>query len=749
MKKYFVLLAVIVALALASAASTTGFDAVAISCNAVATTGACATYNVSAPDFVHIPSVQSFTWQTIFAGGTATSISVTLEGSVDGTTWTTLDTSTSTSGETRTKSTAAVLFFRCNVGTYSTNGTTLTCQIMPTRATGGGAGDNLGTAIASDIVALFSTCSGTEYLGADGACHTGSGAGEFSALTGGSNTAAAMVVGSGASLAPSGTGKLTDGGPVFYAEWYGVTGTNDQTPINAALTAACSAGGGTVQLLAKTYNIVSATAPITIPCSYVNLNGVAMGFSSTGSAGGSVIKDTSATGDMIQVVGTGANCASGALIGNTVRNLELFRTVAPTAGYGINLTDSCWPIVENVNGYDAGTSSEYHSGTANSYIQHVQWYYALASGSTRNGVELDGSTANNSTDLENVEVANGVGSGLHVRGLYMHGSLINDLWTHNFQTSLVDYGVYVDGSGASTRIAADDVHFQESILDGSRVSAYYITGLTTSAGGLVEINGGWADSISTATSPNIDIESSSGVNVQGVEIRDGATTPQGAVKIASSTGISIRGLSIVYNTSSAANVIDLEGSSDNIIAENNVYTASGSAASDIYLGTTSTRNVISGNSLYGYQTTGIVVNDSGSINNILYPNNIDTTHMAAYTDAGVNNNWGVAPFGTGSSFSFLPPSGIYVCTTTCTVTPPVPKAGYQFCAFNGDNVSTVITLAALGSSAFYENTARTGYGTVGTGTFTSGGAAKDFVCIVGLDATHYITTSFNGTWTAH
>lgn len=36
---------------------------------------------------------------------------------------------------------------------------------------GGGGGDGLGTAVAADIVALFSTCTGTKYLGADGACH--------------------------------------------------------------------------------------------------------------------------------------------------------------------------------------------------------------------------------------------------------------------------------------------------------------------------------------------------------------------------------------------------------------------------------------------------------------------------------------------------------------------------------------------------------------------------------------------------
>lgn len=103
---------------------------------------------------------------------------------------------------------------------------------------------------------------------------------------------------------------------------------------------------------------------------------------------------------------------------------------------------------------------------------------------------------------------------------------------------------------------------------------------------------------------------------------------------------------------------------------------------------------------------------------------------------------------TGTSISLVAPRQYYVCTGTCTVTPPVPVAGYEFCVFNDDNVATVITLAALGSSARYEATARTSYGTAGTGTLISSGAAADYVCLVGRDSTHYLTTSFKGTWTA-
>lgn len=90
-----------------------------------------------------------------------------------------------------------------------------------------------------------------------------------------------------------------------------------------------------------------------------------------------------------------------------------------------------------------------------------------------------------------------------------------------------------------------------------------------------------------------------------------------------------------------------------------------------------------------------------------------------------------------------------VCTSTCTVTVPAPAPGAQYCVYNDDNVSTVITLAAIGSSASYENQARTAYGTAGTGTLISGGAVGDQVCIVYRDATHYTTLATVGTWTAN
>lgn len=134
--KILTIIAILVSLPVLALAAETGFNEIAVSCDGVTTTGACSAFNVHPPDYVHIPSVESFTWQVTISGGTATSLTVTLQGSMDSSTWTTLDTSTNTSGELRSKASAAVKFFRCNVGTYSRNGTNLTCTIMPTQSTG-------------------------------------------------------------------------------------------------------------------------------------------------------------------------------------------------------------------------------------------------------------------------------------------------------------------------------------------------------------------------------------------------------------------------------------------------------------------------------------------------------------------------------------------------------------------------------------------------------------------------------------
>lgn len=70
----------------------------------------------------------------------------------------------------------------CGTGTVTSSGSPVAGNVAKfTAAT------NIAPAAATDIVALFSTCSGTQYLGADGACHTASAAAPLTLASGGTS----------------------------------------------------------------------------------------------------------------------------------------------------------------------------------------------------------------------------------------------------------------------------------------------------------------------------------------------------------------------------------------------------------------------------------------------------------------------------------------------------------------------------------------------------------------------------------
>src|SRR5690348_12002503 len=93
-----------------------------------AATGIGAGVAYSVPESPSRGLLQSFGWQTVVAG-TFSAISVTLEGSLDGTNWTVLDTSTKPAGEYRQITGTPVQFIRANVGTF-TGGTSVTVLLV-------------------------------------------------------------------------------------------------------------------------------------------------------------------------------------------------------------------------------------------------------------------------------------------------------------------------------------------------------------------------------------------------------------------------------------------------------------------------------------------------------------------------------------------------------------------------------------------------------------------------------------------
>lgn len=101
----------------------------------------------------------------------------------------------------------------------------------------------------------------------------------------------------------------------------------------------------------------------------------------------------------------------------------------------------------------------------------------------------------------------------------------------------------------------------------------------------------------------------------------------------------------------------------------------------------------------------------------------------------------------GTSITLSAPAGYGICTGACTVTLPVPAAGYTFCIYDDDAVTSAITINNPGTGVMFGLTDRSGYGTATTGTAVSTAGTNSQICFYGRDATHYSVGSFTGTWT--
>src|ERR1017187_750329 len=131
MKKLILLAALVAGMVnFASAQSLYAPGTLALSCNAVTTTGPCASMVLPGNSLAI-----GVTWQLSYDTGTASGISTTLRGSNDNSTWTVLDTNTACvttggSGCSRSLTVTAYKYLDCNVGTY-TKGTTnnLSCGL--------------------------------------------------------------------------------------------------------------------------------------------------------------------------------------------------------------------------------------------------------------------------------------------------------------------------------------------------------------------------------------------------------------------------------------------------------------------------------------------------------------------------------------------------------------------------------------------------------------------------------------------
>lgn len=96
------------------------------------------------------------------------------------------------------------------------------------------------------------------------------------------------------------------------------------------------------------------------------------------------------------------------------------------------------------------------------------------------------------------------------------------------------------------------------------------------------------------------------------------------------------------------------------------------------------------------------------------------------------------------------PREYFLCSTatTCNVTLPIPATGNEFCIRMDDNVSANIVLSNI-TNVYFENPARTGFGSVSHGLKTTTGTVTNQICVLGRDTTHYVVMSLTGDWGAN
>lgn len=401
------------------------------------------------------------------------------------------------------------------------------------------------------------------------------------------------------------------------AEWFGAVAngsTDNCTPIQNALNSLTS---GQVVLQTGQYNH---SCTFSISSSNVGITGQGMRVTNNliySNPHASVLMNTSAGNDSIDVLGN----APSAYIGfNRFDHFDIERNQVPTGtAAGLSLSDTYGVTVESVgiqdsirNIYVHGTGSQ-----GNGFIQNSVfiWGYNGVTETSGNvyGMYVDSTDGLQSPSFRvrnSFAAANSL-TGVNSVGAEFVGTAINDQMFYGFETAGVSYGEYINQTGAGSVIASSDMHFFGTINDGCGVSCFYITGIQLNGGAGVEINGGYDQP--AAASPAIDIESSSGVRILGVQF----------------------GVQTAANMSACV----LVNSSGNILISSNL--CQGAKVYGFELNTTS-QMAITGNTLIGNNDTGGLISLVNSSYNTIMSNTLSGLGKSMVIDSNSNANAGIS-----------------------------------------------------------------------------------------------------------
>jgi len=551
-------------------------------------------------------------------------------------------------------------------------------------------------------------------------------AGQVLTLTGNvqAPVGALFILGSGASV------NLGKQNPVTPVEWFGAVGdysgsgsggTDNTVAFNACATAV---GPHQCLLQALKYKVSGVT---TITQSSVGFSGTSNGAITTAIANAnaanvpaSAIYNTSATADTIVAISP-TGVYTNPISFNNFSNFTLMRTVAASvSGTGCPLGPSGLSIQ-----FDGGFSVDRvwsEDSACNFYFQNAA---SIGTGYVQNSGSLWG--------------ANGFNPGTAVAGFYLNGAFgtesfrlrdstsqivtpgfssvtsygfiakgvdLNDIMIRGFETEFQTYGIYIFNTAPGGNTAGD-IHIIDCITDTFYNTGIYLNGLTTAAESNVEIKGGWLSTV-FFPSTGLDIENSAGITVSNLAMNGLGSAGAIGIKAVNSSRLAINSNNLLTYPVAG---IQLNTVSDSTITGNALSAVSGQPTTTFISGAAVTYTSITSNTIGGYGTTGISLDNNSNNNtvqNVVDPSNITT----AVVNVGAGNFLPAASWPPlGATPTFTPNAGEIASGATVTT---ACSGGSPFASLGTTAVAgaTGVTVSATGP--VYGSCQGSGYFTTGT-----------------------------------
>lgn len=441
-------------------------------------------------------------------------------------------------------------------------------------------------------------------------------------------------------------------------DWNGTVGTDNIGSFNYTLQALTS---GCMQLLPLTY-MVSGTITVNKDNTGICGSGGGYGYQAGVQAGVSIIESTSASVDIVDVVGNPGT--STYLKWPVLRDFAVQRNVLPTGTTaGISLNYTCGAILDGTTSQDSIRDYYFHAspacGSGHFNYNSAGWGFLNVTAYTGLSVtgfyvdSADGVEMASPTFFRNSSSNNLTSTSYTQTGMFVDGSAILDLESDGLQTANNSIGINVTCTNPGINNQCDDLHFRNSTLDGITLAGIALNNVVVDTKGTVDFVGGWISVGRGSNGHGVDIENSSGIRIANMQITGVCCVNSDGILAQNSDTLTLIGNTILDNGNNGIHLVGVFGSTissntilNNRMNMNNAVWIEGASHADTVIGNTVSVN--NATITYGF-------NLGASTTELQFCSNTAAagsggTISTAVTDAGTSNG---CTFGWGNSVTTL------------------------------------------------------------------------------------------------